>query len=656
MSRAATRIALCATLALTILVATSYARVNVPDWVRQAASQAVPPLPTEVKGVWLLDETDYKVTGPGEYIEHSRTVLKILRPGGRKYGALSIGYQKGEKVNLAHAWVIDASGNEFEVKDKDFVQKGRFSFELYSDEMQLAAQAPALGPGTIVGFEWERRTHEYINELGWEFQGELPVLESVLRLDLPPGWEYRTAWSSGSPINPAATGSNAWEWHQKNIPGIDDDIEPMMPPAYVLAGRMSIAYFAPGQESRTSASWPQVGQWYSALLAERTSPTPEIAAKVNQLVAGKLDFQSRLRTLAEFLQSEIRYVAISIGIGGNQPHSANEVFHSRYGDCKDKATLLKAMLQVVGIRSYLVLVNSDRGFINPDVPSSWGNHAILAVVLPDDIAAREYRSVVTSKTGTRYIIFDPTDEFTPVGSLRSELQDTYALIVTDNGGELVHTPVLAPDWNLVTREGHFTLDDSGALSGEVSEDRSGDSARAGREELHYTDERQRTSDFEHWLSRSIQGFTLTNVEFKHSGERDKDLILDYKISAPQFAQTRGPLMLVRPRVLDDKSASVEHKSRHYPIELGSTRQETDVYEIELPKGYVVDDVPSPVKVDVGFAAYESKIELEGRKLRYWRQLTVRELTIQAKQYPEWTKLQGAIGADEDSVAILKRSQ
>ena len=103
MSRAATRLALSVLSALTVFTASSYARVNVPDWVRQAASQTIPSLPAEVKAVWLLDETDYKVIGPGEYIEYSRTVLKILRPDGRKYGTLRVDYQKGEKVNFARA-------------------------------------------------------------------------------------------------------------------------------------------------------------------------------------------------------------------------------------------------------------------------------------------------------------------------------------------------------------------------------------------------------------------------------------------------------------------------------------------------------------------------------------------------------------------------
>jgi hypothetical protein len=313
------------------------------------------------------------------------------------------------------------------------------------------------------------------------------------------------------------------------------------------------------------------------------------------------------------------------------------------------------MLQVADIRSFLVLVNTDRGFVKPEVPSSWGNHAILAIEVPDELKDVTYRSLVTTKNGKRYIIFDPTDEYTPVGSLRSELQDSYALIVTDGSGELIHTPVLDPDWNVVKRLGRFALDPDGALSGEVSEDRGGDFARAERERLHYTDERQRTNDFEHWVGRSIQGFTLTGIEIKQASERNQDLALGYKLSAAGYAKPRGPLMLVRPRVLDDKSRNVEHKLRQYPLELGSTRRETDTYEIELPKGYVVDDIPSPVKIDVGFAAYESEVKVSGSKLTYWRQYTVRELTIPPQKYADWAKLQGVIGADENSVAVLKRT-
>jgi hypothetical protein len=115
-------------------------------------------------------------------------------------------------------------------------------------------------------------------------------------------------------------------------------------------------------------------------------------------------------------------------------------------------------------------------------------------------------------------------------------------------------------------------------------------------------------------------------------------------------------MLVRPRILDDKAVGVEHKPRRYPVELLHTARETDTYEIEIPKGYQVDDLPDPVKIDVGFACYESKVQVEGAKLRYWREYVVRDLSVPPEKYGEWVRLQGTIGADESAAAVLKRTQ
>ncbi|HEX7893155.1 MAG TPA: DUF3857 and transglutaminase domain-containing protein [Terriglobales bacterium] len=638
---------------LLALVLPAGAGVNIPDWARQAASVKVGPFPADVKAVILLDQTDYKVTAPGEFIEHSRSVLKILRPDGREYAEPSVEYRKDEKVQMIHAWAIDAAGNEYELKDKDFAERGLFTDFLYSDEMARTASAPAPQPGTVIAFEYQVKRREWINELPWQFQSELPVVESVLNLELPPGWEYRAAWSSGTPVEPIPTGTNTWQWHMKNVPGVASDPEPMMPSFLALAARMSVAYFAPGQNVATSVSWQRVGQWWSGLVGERTTPSLEVTAKAQQLVNGAPDFKSKLIALTTFLQSQIRYVEISIGIGGNQPHPANDVFRFRYGDCKDKVTLLKAMLQVTGISSDYVLIDTRRGFINPSVPSSWGNHAIIAIEIPPDIKSQDFPSVVTSKSGKRYIIFDPTDEYTPVGSLRSELQNSYALMVTDGGGELIRTPLLAPGDNKIVRDGHFVLSTDGAITGEVSEQRSGDFAMLERYRWHDRDQRERTNDVERFLGRSIQGFTLTSMDVQHADERQSDLLVTYKFTASQYGQTRGSLMLVRPRVLGEKSYSVEHKTRRYPLELASTADETDTYEIELPKDYTIDDVPDPVKIDVGFASYESKVEVEGSKLVYRRKYIVRDLSVPVEKYKDWVRLEGTIGADEAAVALLK---
>ena len=101
------------------------------------------------------------------------------------------------------------------------------------------------------------------------------------------------------------------------------------------------------------------------------------------------------------MQRNIRYVGIEIGIGGLQPHTADDVFRNRYGDCKDKATLLRAMLENVGIHSTWVLVDTRRGFVDPKVPSVDGNHAIAAIEIPAGYTNPVLQSVVTAKSGTR---------------------------------------------------------------------------------------------------------------------------------------------------------------------------------------------------------------------------------------------------------------
>src|SRR5690349_12678225 len=89
--------------------------------------------------------------------------------------------------------------------------------------------------------------------------------------------------------------------------------------------------------------------------------------------------------LASFVQREIRYVAVEVGIGGYEPHHAQATFKNRYGDCKDKVTLLSTMLSDIGVESYYVLINTSRGVVMPEFPSPrFFNHAIVAIRIPGE--------------------------------------------------------------------------------------------------------------------------------------------------------------------------------------------------------------------------------------------------------------------------------
>jgi transglutaminase-like putative cysteine protease len=229
------------------------------------------------------------------------------------------------------------------------------------------------------------------------FQEDNPVREARLILQLPAGWEYKGSWASASPVQPTPASEGGLQWTVRDVPEIK--VEPRMPAFFSLSGQMEISYFGPNQKVISVESWEALGRWYVGLTSDRRNPTPEISQKARDLTAGKADFDNKARTLASFLQTDVRYVEIKIGIGGYQPHPAGDIFRARYGDCKDKVTLLSSMLQEVGIRSDYVLINTHRGIVNPASHSALFDHAILAIELPANLNEEAHHSVLRSKNG-----------------------------------------------------------------------------------------------------------------------------------------------------------------------------------------------------------------------------------------------------------------
>lgn len=633
------------------------ASAAVPDWLKQAAAEKLPVYPAETKAVVLDDETDITIEGPGQYVEHDRRILKILRPDGREFAHLRVYLQQQDKLLSIHAWSLDSSGHEFEVKDKEFEDVASLPSEiLYSDVRFRHARAPAgEQPGTVIGFEYEVRYVNWLKQVSWVYQERIPVRRTEFTLQLPGGWEYKAAWSGGKNAAPERLADNRWKWTQADVPAIHDD-EELMPRPFGLAARAEFAYFSPEGGTAQGGSWENIAKWQSELAIGRRTPSPQITAKVQELIAGKNDFDSKVRAIADYVQSNIRYVGIEIGIGGYQPHPAADVFRYGYGDCKDKATLLSSMLGEAGIRSEYVIVETDRGIVHPELPALVFDHMIVAIELPPDAPMAKYDSVVKAKSGKQYLLFDPTSEYTPVGQLPGYAESNYVLLVADGSGELLRLPSLDPAANILDRIGKFKLASDGTLAGEVVEDRTGYHALRQRYVFKAANEQQRSKYFENFLNQSLKQFSLQNPQVLGLETRGK-LTLKYGFTTSSYAQQMGPLMLIRPRVVGEKDISVDFgKPRLYPIELHGSSKESDTYEIELPDGYTVDDVPDPVEMDFGFASYQSKTEVTGQKITYHREYVVRAVEIDPEKFAQLKAFEGRIGADERATVVLKKVQ
>jgi hypothetical protein len=263
-------------------------------------------------------------------------------------------------------------------------------------------------------------------------------------------------------------------------------------------------------------------------------------------------------------------------------------------------------------------------------------------------------AIVKATDGKRYLIFDPTDERTPVGNLAPGLQGGYGTLVAGPASQILALPVLGPDANGTERKGAFTLAPDGTLTGSVDSLHSGPAGADIRTTLKYSDEKERRQAIEKTVVHDVPGAVLDSFQFVQPPELDKPLEIHYKFTAVQYAHQAGPLLLLRPRVVGSHALPFDDKPRTFPIDLGSTGRWHDSYDIALPPGLVVDETPDPVDLDLDFASYHSTFTAKANQLHYEREYVVRQVQIPADKAAAFRKLQSAILADEKGTAVLKK--
>ncbi len=633
------------------------ALAGVPDWLRAAAQASLPKYPEDTNAVVLLNEQITTVKDSGEIRTLYRRAYKILRPEGRDLGVVAVYFNKETRLTYLKAWSIPSSGKDYEVKEKDAIETSAFGEALYQDARHKLLKIPAAEPGNVIGYEYEQKRRPAILQDTWVFQEDIPVRRARFELELPSGWEFESFWENHPALKPVETRGSKWVWELEEIPAVEN--EPSMPPRRAVEGRLAVTYFPrrPELGGKSLASWKDVGVWYARLTEGRRRSTPEIRQKAIELTSSSPGVFEKIKALAAFAQKDIRYVAIEIGIGDYQPHPAQDIFTNRYGDCKDKATLLSTMLGEIGVKSYYVLVHTDRGIVVPEFPSALVfNHVILAIASPPDAPPGRLFAALEHPRLGRLLFFDPTHPFVPVGYLPSSLQANNGLLVTEAGGELVKLPLLPPTANRLLRSAKLALTPSGTLYGDVQEIRWGFPADELRSQLLSASEADRKKVLENFLGGFLGSFVLQGSQVENLDKFDSNLLVHYGFVARDYAQTAGDLLLVRPRVLGQKSENLlEKKERKYPVEFPASTLQSDIVEIALPAGYKVDELPPPVEVDTGVALYRSKTEVAESVLKYVRNYQIKEVLIPTSRLGELKQFFRQVAADEHSSAVLKRS-
>jgi hypothetical protein len=148
---------------------------------------------------------------------------------------------------------------------------------------------------------------------------------------------------------------------------------------------------------------------------------------------------------------------------------------------------------------------------------------------------------------------------------------------------------------------------------------------------------------------------LTKASVTNLNQNEQPFVFDYSLIAQSYAKTAGNLLLVRPRFIGNKSSDLleSKEPRKFPVEFEGPSRDSDTFEITLPDGYEVDDLPPAVNADYDFASYHSKSEVSGNVLRYTRTFEVKETSVPVSKVEDLKKLYRIIASDERNTAVLK---
>src|SRR5690606_6563940 len=170
----------------------------------------------------------------------------------------------------------------------------------------------------------------------------------------------------GGTVTSTKPGMREWRWTQG--PVVAETPEP---------GMVDVAALSPGVTFSTLKDYPALMDAYMQGATPTMQVTPAVQKLADEIAQGISDRRKQAEAIYRWVAGEIRYVAITMGTGGYVPHFADAVIESRYGDCKDKTTLLIALLTAKGIRAVPTLIDTGARFKWPEVPLLGAfNHAI----------------------------------------------------------------------------------------------------------------------------------------------------------------------------------------------------------------------------------------------------------------------------------------
>lgn len=584
---------------------------------------------------------DIVCESPVHAVQHRKEVTTIFNEQGASLAHFVCSCSKHDKLADFKGQVTDGSGKVIrKIKESELKRTEYSQYLAVDDYMMYLDYTPPVYPVTIT-YEWTIDSRDNLIEFPPfcpQADYDVSVKKASYRLKAPKSMAIRHALQNiGSEVNVSEKpdGTQLVTLELSDLPALKQ--EPFAKP---FRERVPITYFAPTDfiyygTQGSLANWADYGKWEYGLIQGLDVLPDAVCQELHRLTDHLKTDREKVEAVYRRLEQTTRYVAILLGIGGQQPASATSVSKSGFGDCKGLSIYMRAMLKEVGIASnYTTVSTVNRRLLSDFASVGQMNHVILQVPLQDDT-----------------LWLECTNPQLPVGYVHEDIAGHDAIEISEAGGRLVRLPVCPDSTNLMQSTIRINLADDGAADVNLSQ-QSYNRQYEDRIPILKMDEKDRQK-----LLQAIVHIPQPEINKIDVSEEGAKIILDAEIKSQKYATKTGQRLFVPVCPVHRGYATPPAQpDRQEDIGLDLGYLDKDDITIVIPEDYDIESRPKDVRIEQPFASFSFTMQEDGREIHVRNRLLMKSGAFDKSLYPLLTEFIKTVSSTYNQKIVLKRRQ
>jgi hypothetical protein len=478
----------------------------------------------------------------------------------------------------------------------------------------------------------------------WQIQNyEVAVEKSEFEVIMAKGINVR--YSARNTIKEAKVTTEGksikYKFEATNLPALIK--EPMSPVSDKVLPHVVFAptLFSLDDYEGNMSDWENLGKFNHELNKGRDILSEEMNSMVKKLIADAETKEEKIKILYDYLQQNMRYVSVQLGIGGWQTFDAKYVEENKYGDCKALTNFMKSMLKAADIEAYAALIKTGTNQLDQDINFSIANFNHVILYVPE-----------TEKEG---IWLECTSSDLPMGTIGASNENKHALIIKPTNSQLIKTPTSNKDNNVLQSDIKLKLNKLGQANIIVKQKATGRQERIYR----YFAFNESDEETQKMMRKKLDlpSFKINTLTFSPSKEKHETSI-NFDIDVPKYASKGGKRMFVNPNAINQISNVPRTiKDRKLPIENTYGYAYKDVVIFFIPDGYAIESMPKEtILIENEFGKYEATFEQKGKTLIYTRIMERKAFSMPKESYETYRDFMKAIAKADKTKIVLVMNQ